>query len=68
MKLYSSFLVRCWVVQEETEKTVFDIEHIQNGEHQRAASPEEAMQWMLATCRANSAAESQEEMMVSDYS
>ncbi len=54
MKLYSSFLVRCWVIQEESnvaEKTVFDIEHIQKGEHQRAISPEAAIQWILAACR-----------------
>lgn len=56
MKLYNSFLVRCWVIQGEseknaTEKTVFDIEHIQKGEHQRAISPEDAMQWILTACR-----------------
>lgn len=66
MKLYSSFLVRCWVIQEETEtsgaeKIVLDIEHIQNGEHQRAASPDEAMQWILNACRNNQPDDSEEE-------
>jgi hypothetical protein len=44
MKLYSSFLLRCWVIREEAEKMVFDIEHIQKGERQRTATPEEALQ------------------------
>lgn len=49
MKLYSSFLVRCWVIREETEeKVVFDIEHIQKGEHLRAATSEAAMDWIIA--------------------
>ncbi|MGH9844784.1 MAG: hypothetical protein ACREEM_39200 [Blastocatellia bacterium] len=49
MKLYSSFLVRCWVIREEAEeKVVFDIEHIQKGEHLRAATPAEAMEWIIA--------------------
>jgi hypothetical protein len=49
MKSYSSFLVRCWVIREEAEeKLVFDIEHIQKGEHLRAATPEAAMEWIIA--------------------
>lgn len=72
MKLYSSFLVRCWVIQEEDEKVVpekiiFDMEHIQNGEHQRTASPEEAMEWMLTACRSNQPTELEEEINVPDY-
>jgi hypothetical protein len=67
MKLYSSFLVRCWVIQEEREKIVFDIEHIQNGEHQRAASPEEALEWMLTACRTNQPTELEEDIIVPDY-
>lgn len=63
MKLYNSFLLRCWVIRgtvpEEfpsqlivppVEKMVFDIEHIQNGEHLRAASPHEAIEWIVAVC------------------
>ena len=49
MKSYSSFLIRCWVIREEAEeKLVFDIEHIQKGDHLRAATPEAAMEWIVA--------------------
>jgi len=51
MKLYSSFLVRCWVIRDGAEKTVFDIEHIQKGERQRLATPEEALQWIVTACQ-----------------
>lgn len=51
MKFYTSFLLRCWVIRDESEKMVFDIEHIQKGERQRAATPEEALQWILAACK-----------------
>jgi len=50
MKFYSSFVVRCWVIREEAEeKFVLDIEHIQKGEHLRAATPAEAMEWIIAS-------------------
>jgi hypothetical protein len=59
MKLYSSFLIRSWLIRElasgaeaPDEKFVFDIEHIQNGEHLRAANPAEALEWMMARLRA----------------
>jgi hypothetical protein len=56
MKLYSSFLLRCWVIRDEAEKIapekiVFDIEQIQTGEHRRTATPEEALQWILTACQ-----------------
>lgn len=51
MKLYSSFLVRCWVIRDGTEKTVFDIEHIQKGERQRLTTPEEVLQWIITACQ-----------------
>jgi hypothetical protein len=51
MKLYSSFLLRCWVIRDESEKIVFDIEQIQTGEHRRTATPEEALQWILTACQ-----------------
>lgn len=51
MKLYSSFLLRCWVIRDESEKMVFDIEHIQKGERQRTVTPEEALRWIVATCQ-----------------
>lgn len=44
MKLYNSFLLRCWVFREAgelpnatPEKMIFDIEHIQQGEHHRTS-------------------------------
>lgn len=51
MKLYSSFLLRCWVFQEGSDKVIFDIEHIQNGAHFRAANADEAVQWILQTTK-----------------
>jgi hypothetical protein len=51
MKLYSSFLLRCWVIRDESEKMVFDIEHIQKGERQHTATPEETLQWILTACQ-----------------
>lgn len=55
MKLYSSFLIRCWLIlgseQEQGEKIVFDIEHIQKGEHARAANPAEAIEWLMNALR-----------------
>lgn len=58
MKLYNSFLLRCWVIREAgepasaaPEKMVFDVEHIQKGEHRRAATPEEILQWIMAACQ-----------------
>ena len=52
MKSYSSFLIRCWVIRgEEEEKFVFDIEHIQKGDHLRAAAPNAAMEWIIAASR-----------------
>ena len=62
MKLYNSFLLRCWVIRQAGEpvlepldipagKMVFDVEHIQKGEHHRAASPEEVLQWIVAACQ-----------------
>jgi len=49
MKLYGSFLVRCWVIRDENggQRTVFDIEHIQQGERLRVGNLEEAFQWMM---------------------
>lgn len=51
MKLYGSFLIRCWVIRNENEdsRTVFDIEHIQRGEHLRVGKLDEANQWILQT-------------------
>lgn len=48
MRLYNSFLVRCWTVRSaaEGERSVLDIEHIQTGEHYRPSSLSEAEDWM----------------------
>ena len=54
MKLYNSFLVRCWLIRDvaQCERAVIDIEHIQTGGRRRAASLSEAAEWMLEACRA----------------
>ena len=48
MRLYNSFLVRCWLIsgEPEGERSVLDIEHIQTGEHFRPSSLSEAERWM----------------------
>ena len=48
MRLYNSFLVRCWLIRSapEGERSVLDIEHIQTGEHFRPANMTEAEGWM----------------------
>ncbi|HEX8183145.1 MAG TPA: hypothetical protein VF747_00290, partial [Blastocatellia bacterium] len=53
MKTYGSFVIRCWLIrdQSQNERSVFDIEHIQSGEHKRAASLTEVNDWMMATCK-----------------
>ena len=53
MKLYSSFLIRCWLIQDRThdERPVIDVEHIQTGGHARVASLAEAEEWMFEVCR-----------------
>jgi hypothetical protein len=51
MRLYNSFLVRCWLIRSapEGERSVLDIEHIQTGEHFRPSSLSEAEGWMYET-------------------
>ena len=53
MKSYSSFLVRCWLIPDESngQRSVFDVEHIQTGDHCRVTALTEAQEWMLAACR-----------------
>ena len=53
MRLYNSFLVRCWLIGSapEGERSVLDIEHIQTGEHFRPSSLSEAEGWMCDTLR-----------------
>lgn len=57
MKFYGSFLVRCWMIRDPDsddsgEKFVFDIEHIQKGEHLRSAHAEQTIEWMMSALRA----------------
>lgn len=49
MKLYGSFLVRCWLIRDESEehRAVIDVEHIQRGEHLRVSDFDAAYQWMM---------------------
>ena len=52
MKLYTSFLIRCWLIRDEKEeRLVLDIEHIQRGDHLRAVTPDEAINWIMAVTR-----------------
>jgi hypothetical protein len=52
MKKQGSFLLRCWFIQDEakTERTIFDIEHVQTGEHERVENLAEAHHWILNQC------------------
>ena len=53
MKLYSSFLIRCWLIhdQSQDERPVIDVEHIQTGGHTRVTRLAEAETWMFEACR-----------------
>ena len=53
MRLYNSFLVRCWLIRDspERERVAVDVEHIQTGGHMRAASLDEMQEWVLTSCR-----------------
>ena len=53
MRFYSSFLVRCWVIQDssQAERHVFDIEHVQTGQHTRLASLTEVQRLIARSSR-----------------
>lgn len=53
MKLYSSFLLRCWLIddQSQPERSLIDVEHVQSGGHKRVANLTEAEEWIFAACR-----------------
>ena len=53
MRVYSSFLIRYWLVSETSpdERSVLQAEHIQTGTSMRAASLVELEPWFLETCR-----------------
>jgi len=47
MKIRKTFLIRWWVsLNRNQEPSVIDVEHIQSGDTFRAASLEEANEWM----------------------
>ncbi len=54
MRIYNSFLVRCWLIQDPSqgERSVIEVEHIQTGASTRAASLTEAESWVFKTCHA----------------
>ncbi len=56
MRTQGSFLMRCWLIQEETatERTIFEIEHVQTGEHERVENLAEAQHWIVQKCQASS--------------
>jgi hypothetical protein len=53
MKYYSSFLIRCWLIEDaqHTEKKIIGVEHIQSGGQTRVATLTEAEEWMFEACR-----------------
>jgi hypothetical protein len=53
MKCYSSFLIRCWLIEDDqhAEKKIIDVERIQGGGRTRVASLTEAEEWMFEACR-----------------
>jgi hypothetical protein len=55
MKLYGSFLVRCWLIQgpSQNERSVYDVQHIQTGERLRVESLAEVQNWVIAACQAS---------------
>jgi hypothetical protein len=50
MKIYNSFLIRCWLLRDTTQadRSIFEIEHIQTGERHKAASVAEIHRLLLA--------------------
>ncbi|MDQ3817106.1 MAG: hypothetical protein M3362_05380 [Acidobacteriota bacterium] len=54
MRFYTSFVVRCWVLEEPGlgRRSIVDLEHIQTGDHYRVTSLTEAQRQMDDTCKA----------------
>lgn len=52
MKIYNSFLLRCWLLREvsQEERSVFEIQHVQSGERQRVVSLDEVHDWINRVC------------------
>lgn len=55
MRLYSSFLVRCWLTEDALEgnHSVLQVEHIQTGASTRAQNLAEIEPWIFEACRAS---------------
>jgi hypothetical protein len=70
MKLYGSFLIRCWIYsgEEQTQKFVFDVEHIQGGERLRFNSYDEAWQWMTQILQSDSSKHEHEKPITNEHS
>jgi hypothetical protein len=53
MRLYSSFLVRCWLTEDALQgaQSVLQIDHIQTGASRRATNLSELEPWVLEACR-----------------
>ena len=53
MRLYSSFLVRCWLIEEASQgaQSVLQIDHIQTGASRRAANLSDLEPWVFEACR-----------------
>ena len=66
MKLYSSFLVRCWLIHDPShdERPVIDVEHIQTGGHTRVTHLADAETWMFEACRTMNAPAPEQERKV----
>ena len=53
MRLYSSFLVRCWLTDNglQGKQSVLQVEHIQTGASMRAESLSAVESWIFEACR-----------------
>jgi hypothetical protein len=53
MRLYSSFLIRCWLSDDASQdkKSVLQVEHIQTGASTRAENLSEIEPWIFEACR-----------------
>ncbi len=63
MKLYGSFLIRCWIYcgEDQTQRLVFDVEHVQGGERLRFSNYDEAWQWMTQILQSNHTIKTEDE-------
>ena len=52
MKVYNSFLVRCWTLSDDDRPVCerFSVEHFQTGERSRPGSLDQVRQWITDAC------------------